>query len=382
LVRFGAERGREREGDEMKLAFAFLFLVGTASAADVSPSEILASVKIIGNGVTCSGTVIAVGPSGGSAYGLSAAHCARVGTEFRLGFVDGSIGSAKWLAADAQKDIALFVCWADDVLAHAPVPDSLPSADPQFVSFPGGSGPKVSRLTYQDDYGTNGTAGRARFAVANGQFSGGSSGAGVFRDGVLTSVVTNGHDGGPAYGCYHNDLVAFVRANADKFRECSPLVKCVDGICAKDANGTWRPSPNVAIVLPKNERQNKDTLTDKAATARILKLEQQVADLATRLANLEAGGKSDAPLPPVEDPKKDPPPAPLPVAVAGKDGAPGRDGRDGKDAVGAPGKDGKSGTVSIVLQWADGKPIASLANLVAGSKVTVPVTKTVSEPKK
>lgn len=368
----------------------------TAQAADteaVTRDEVLASVRV-GDGGGCSGTIIAAGKE--VAYGISAVHCgATIGHELKIGFVDGSIGSARWVAVDAKKDLALFVCWAADVLAVAPVADALPNDDPIAIGFPNGAGPKLSKVAHANNNGTNGSSPRAIFSLTAGEFGPGSSGGGIFRLGTLTSVTTNGWEGGPIHGCYHDDLIVFIKDHAALIREGAPLVQCVDGKCPKDKNGRWIPSPNTPIKLPKD-----GTFPDRESSKIIVALAKRIDDLESRLAALEKGAKGDVapPPPPFPDPNKN---AAADIrdavdkwlssnmamlrgkdGVSGKDGQPGQNGQPGRDGQDGPaGRSGKDGTVSVILKWDNGDPIKTIAGLAPGSKVTVPLKKTISDAK-
>lgn len=324
-----------------------------------TPPEVLASVRVGEHG-GCSGTIIAVGSE--VAYGVSAAHCgATVDREFKIGFVDGSIGSARWKAVNQAKDLALFVCWSADVLGHTPIPDAVPTAQPVAVGFPHTQGPKFSEVKYLDAPTINGDLPRSRFAVVSGEFGPGSSGGGVFRDGVLTSVTTHGPDGGPAFGCLHSDLVTFVQSNAAVIREGVPLVQCVNGQCPKDKNGRWTPSPNLPIKLPKDgtfpDRESSKLIVD--LLSRVEKLEKQVAELTKP--------KPDVPPPPGQEGPAGPA---GPGGEKGPKGDPGPPGRDGVN-----GKDGESGTITVKLLAEDGREISRADNVRPGSVARLKVSR-------
>lgn len=382
----------------MRFIVAFLFLIGTATAADVSPSEILASVRVnvSQNGAGgCSGTIIAVGET--TAYGLSASHCGVVvGQEFKIGFCDGSIGSARWKAVDRIRDLALFVCWSADVLDFAPVPDGIiRDAALTGCGFVNTRGPHVTTLHYVRETSIGGgVTPRCEFNVVSGPYGSGASGGGVFRSGCLVSVFSHQNGSQTAYGCTHEDLFGFLTEHREKLLDGVVAVQCVDGKCSKDKNGRWTPSSNVAIVLPKSDRQplDKKSFKDSVATQRILDLEEKLAALESRVANLEAGGKSVAPAPPLDDPKKDLPPAPTKEPAAGQIGPQGPAGPPPtlaqiRDAVeqwfaanksSLKGEPGLKGTVTVVVK----KPIGEDVHPnLSGGRVIVDVAEIV-KPKK
>lgn len=327
-----------------------------------TPPEVLASVRVGEHG-GCSGTIFAAGKE--VAYGVSAAHCgATIDQTFKIGFVDGSVGSARWRAVNHEKDLALFVCWAADILGHAPIPDAVPDAKPFAVGFPHTAGPKLSEFQYVQSLTINGNLPRSQFSLVSGEFGPGSSGGGVFRGGVLTSVLTNGTDGGPAYGCLHSDLVDFVKDHAAVIRDGVPLVQCVNGQCPKDKNGRWTPSPNIPIKLPKDgtfpDRESSKLIVD--LSARLDALERQLAELTKP--------KADVPPPPGERGPAGPKGEPGPAGVAGAPGPPGRDGSDGRD-----GKDGKPGTITVILVAEDGREISRAENVQSGSVARLKVSR-------
>lgn len=365
-----------------RLAIVFCFLVTATQAAETTPSEILASVRI-GKEGGCSGTIISKGEE--VSYGISAAHCGVVvGQEFKIGFCDGSVGSARWKAVDQRRDVALFVCWSADILGYAPVPDGIiKDAALTGVGYPNTQGPKKVHLHYVKETNIGGGLNsRCQFNVVSGPYGGGASGGGVFRDGCLVSVFSHQNGSTTAFGCTHEDLFGFLKDNREKLLEGVVAVQCIDGKCPKDANGKWKPSPNVAIVLPKDERQSKDTFKDRAATAHILALEEKLAALEQRVANLEAGGKSDAPAPPLNEPIKEPPPAP--VVTAGPKGDRGEQGPGptmaqirsavedwlAANKASLKGEPGPARTIQVVFRWSDGTPIASVDVPPEKTKVT------------
>lgn len=349
-----------------------LLVVSAVQAAEPTPSEILASVRV-GAGGGCSGTIIVRGDE--VAYGISAAHCgAVVDQETKIGFVDGTTGSARWKVVDQKRDLALFVCWSADVLAIAPVPDAIiRDAALSGVGFPSNQGPKKVDLIYQREANIGGgVTPRCEFSVVSGPYGSGASGGGVFRDGCLVSVFSHQNSTQVAYGCRHEDLIGFLQENKSAVREGVLAVKCLDGKCPKDSNGRWTPSPNIKITLPDDEGKRGNTvLKDSAATKHILELEKRVTDLEARLAKLEKGSNDVAPPPPIE-PNKDAPPVP-------REGAIGATGPRGEKGEAGPA--GKDGVVTLVLKWDDGSPIKTISNLLAGTKVTLPLKKKISDPK-
>ena len=364
-------------------------ILGHLCACADDRQDITASIILWNGSTQCSGSIISKGPKYGA--GVGAAHCfvGRLGGEFRVGYADGSTSPATLVAHDTDLDLSLFTVPASAILGVAQIPERMPTPKLGYgaIGMPAGVGPTHRDLTRRATTGTasQNNAPRWMFDV-DGTIAEGFSGGGVFADqSRLCAVVSerSTNDGGRVlYATTHNQLSEFVKRNAAKLKDCGEF------FCYQDAppppapqrEGTpqpnaprWQPQPNVKLPeIPKNERQNSTTFKDEAATDHIRKLEVRVAELERRLLALEQSGS--APVPPLQPilPTVRPPTDAelLPLirsAVAGlnlKDGT-----------------NGKPGVVTVVLKWADGKPIAEVPDVPSGKKVTFPIAKIISEAK-
>lgn len=371
-----------------RIAVAFLFLLGTASAVEVSPPEILASVRV-GRDGGCSGVVVAQDDNW--AYGVSCSHCRGAnGTQQSIGIgtVKGITVQGEWIASDADHDLSLFKFPVKDMVGIIPVAIESPkNGNWRAVGFPQTAGPKLKRLEFQRvvENAFLPKSNRWQSKVVEGTYDNGDSGGGVFdSDHQLIGIMSHGDPPNVSQCARLPQLQTFIDTNLPPTAKRS--YRCVDGRCILAApppipplGQKFRLDPSQPIVLP-DAVPRDGTFPDKVSSAYIVELVKRIEALERRVASLETGGKNDAPVPPLETPIKDAPPAPL---AAGPKGDSGRDGRDGVGTPGKNGVDGKPGTVTVVIKWADGTPISQpLANLVAGSRVIVPVKKVISDPKK
>lgn len=348
------------------LLVTFLTLFGIGQAEEISPPEVLASVRI-GRFGGCSGTII--GADDEQAFGLSCAHCCSgVGNPVGVCFVDGSISTGRWLATDPRYDLSLFAVSVDSIIGSARIPTVAPNQEMPWtaVGFPQTRGPIYKTLRYEGVVGNDQVASkRWQCLVTSGKFDDGDSGGGIFQKSNLIGVISH-HGPGPEVrlqGASHNQITDFLWANRTMMAKVrNHRQDCPDGNCPiapKPDPLTWKPEANVPIVLPKADRQNPTTLTDKAATRRILELEERVSKLEKLIAEIHKPTPiSDAPAPPKPEPSAPPAPAKGDKGDRGDAGPPGRDG-----------KDGATGVVTVILKWSDGTPIAT-KELKSGQKLT------------
>lgn len=183
------------------------------------PTHLMACVNFTG----CSGTIISVGKE--IAQGVSAAHCFnQVGAEVVCYFPNGKTGRARIIAIDKEKDLALFIVYANLCSGTAQIPEEQPTSGSEIwevVGYPGNQvrGPRYNLLESvpKDERVTNDSGlWRWKLKLANGKVEGGHSGCGVFAGGMLVGVVS--HTGGDAtLRCSpHPTLLEFVRRNARK----------------------------------------------------------------------------------------------------------------------------------------------------------------------
>jgi hypothetical protein len=185
----------------------------------------------------CSGTIIAINKEKNWAFGVSCAHCCRVGSTVKIVNPDGSsAGEGRWLNQDTSRDLALFVCWANNTLGYAA---SIPCDEcglPDWSKQAEGIGyPKLDRVrdlqwkkfkyntTHKNWRDTSGQTFRERYCWKNhgpGTFSGGDSGGGVFYDG--DNLISVSSHGGP-HGSTLKDLRTFIKANKTAFAGTEPF---------------------------------------------------------------------------------------------------------------------------------------------------------------
>jgi hypothetical protein len=371
-------------------------------AADVSPPEVLASMRV-GAWGGCSGITVAVDDKAG--FALTNAHCCqKVGDKVGLCFVDGRIVNGIFIAEDETVDLALIWFPIEYVLAVTPLHERPRQAGEWIgVGYPASSGPNVKQLKYtrvgQNDRGMS----RWVFAVKSGLFWSGDSGGGIVQDHRLAAITSDGHNGGPdvgwAYACPQPEIAKFLDTHLPEPAKQRTREVCKDGggYCPVTPNPqqdtkTWKPSPNVEIKLPERTHkpgdgwQNDSTLTDRKATELIAALIGRCEKLEQRVAALEGPngllgpGRDALPPPPVLQPTdKEISAAVTKWLEANQAKIQGIDGRDGKD--GTNGKAGEPGVVTINLQWSGGAPIKRLPDLKSGSEVDVKLKKEISEPK-
>ena len=340
----------------------------------------------------CSGVVIAI--DGEHAYGLSAAHCCRVGSTFEFETSSGGTGWARWIAEDATTDLSLFKLWAKDVSAAMPVYREVGGDISQKIRAVGHGRWGLKLLDYAGDKTINRGMLRSEFAVRGGTFRGGDSGSGVVAYGGVVGIITHGSGGSVCYAARHGEIVEFLDAEEKSFGLLGKLCRQKRDDCCGSGSGNSEapPPPGDGIRPPDGSWSLLDSDADRRAA--IAALQEQVAELQKQIAN-----QSPIPVPDVSDivaaqvtkyiasirgdlvgqdgkPGKD-----------GENGNPGRDGIDGRAGQSGIGKDGAeglpgpSGTVTIVLIGADGKEIRRVSNVESGSVARVRLTRVLESEK-
>lgn len=380
-----------------------LFLLSAAAQAD-TPPHILASARTLNGGIKCSGTIISKGPEW--AAGITAAHCFTgiIGGKFWVYYPDGTSTEAELLAHDKKRDLALFRVPSSTVLAIAQLPDRDPQPGSVWnvCGYPGGEGPKHYQLKVSAAPVSN-AAGMWRWVFdvdGDGAVFGGNSGCGVFCNGQTVGVLSHRDEysfGKTLHCAPYMHLQAFLQENVSKAKGCDgwwcPINRKSSEAPPPPPGGRdlgqappWVPKPNVPIKPPYDGKgprpPNLDS--DKDMAREIDSLKAQIKELTERLDQIKLGTPGEIPAP-----------LPGPVGPKGEAGPPGLNatdeqiqaavdnwmrkniasikGKDGSD--GDDGKPGKSGTVTLILLWKDGEQIATLRDLAAGTKVTLPLEK-------
>ena len=338
-------------------------LWGSVCACADDNTQMLASVRV-GRGGGCSGTVFATDDD--YAYVLSASHCvSAIGNRVGIGTVDGITHDGEWIARDNDLDLSIARFPRVGTLAVTPISPAMPTRDGTWsaIGFPATSGPNFKSVGPADVVtNTNVATSRWSMRLLSGTFGGGDSGGGIFKGPHLIGVMTHGHEGHEVQGAAHNQLLTFVESVPAAAKAMA--AECPDGkceVCPKCGKvhppKDWKPQPNRPIVLP-DKTPRDGTFGDKDASTFIVELTKKIKALEDRVAALEAKKPDDA--------KQDAPPPPIPMkgeqGPRGLTGEPGPAGRDGKD--------GKPGLITVVLKWADGKPIAEVPDVPSGKRVT------------
>lgn len=200
------------------IALAVLLLLQPllGSEPDGKPSYYNAVVRIGG----CSGVIIRKGET--VSVGVSAQHCTgSVGTVTSFHNPDGSGGSARWVAEDAENDLSLFRVWTKDikgVVAAVQSNSEKPDSKYEGWGYPRGRGPEWKGLEWEGTFHIEGLEGtRQQFRVKDGRFNNGDSGGGVFNRGKLCGITSHGskkHE--HLFACTKEQLNAFLKKEADK----------------------------------------------------------------------------------------------------------------------------------------------------------------------
>ena len=242
-----------------------------------SSRDRLASVEVGG----CSGTIISV--NGKRAFGLSVAHCAKVGDKVILTFADGSTGGGKWVMADQARDLSLFECKSSDILGHTPL-----GVRSSVVTALGRHGRKRIEYSAEEEV-TDVSSGkkirRSEYLMSEGVLKNGDSGGGVFALGKLCGVISHGHDDDKMYACRESDLKVFILSGERQL-----------GLDLSPEN--WGDKDRTREIL--------------ALKNRVMELEEALSDIRSQLENVGKTG---------------------PVGPAGPAGPTGPAGREGKDAT-------------------------------------------------
>jgi hypothetical protein len=368
--------------------FVVAGLIGGVMAAEVSPPEVLASVRI-GAWGGCSGVTIAVDDK--AAFALSAAHCCgQVGDKVGLCFVDGRICNGIFIAEDETVDLSLIRFPIEYALAVTPLHEKPRQAGEWTgIGFPASSGPNVKRLQYTMT-GTN-DRGMPRwvFGVKSGTFWNGDSGGGIVQEHRLAAITTDGFNGGAdvgwAYACPHPSIKKFLDDNLpgpakDKTRRISEQGTYCDvrPNPQKDTNG-WNPSANVPIVLP-DKLPRDGTFPDSDASKYIVELTKRVEQLEADVKFLKEQLAKPTPLPDAPAPALPPPPTDQQISAAVAKWLADNEHR----LRGRDGKPGEAGVISVNLNVRSPDGTAStksLPNLRSGTTVDVPITKLIQQPK-
>lgn len=291
----------------------------------------------------CSGTIIAKDDK--VAFGVSAAHCARVGDEFSYDTLEGGSGNARWIAVDADHDLAMFICNAEDAPEPTPIIDPIPDKAMWLgAGYPGRAKGKQERklMVYRGDMDINrgSIKDRSEFYIREGYIDSGDSGGAVFAVrtqagveglvGVTSHREPNGHK--VLYASNHASLINFVKS-------CEPKMTagCRNGWCLQWENP--KPSPKRPPEVPGPPELdgpgqhdlpgNLDSDRDRA-----LVIQRLLVDLAELKKQNEALQQKIYEVSLKEG-------KPGPPGPAGKDG---RDGKDGeKGDTGPQGEKGDKG---------------------------------------
>ena len=311
----------------------------------------------------CSGVIIAV--DGKHAYGLSAAHCCRVGKTFEFETADGGGGIARWVAEDSDLDLSLFKCWSKDVSKSVPVYREVGGDLAKNVRAIGYGVWGRKLLDYVGPETINDGLDRSLFTVEGGTFKNGDSGAGVMAFGGVVGIISHGEDNKHTYTSRHSQIVTFL----DRHKEMSGKLfrKRGENLDAPPAPGQTIRSP-VETGGHNHEGDSWRSLkTDRDRTVAIAKLQEEIAKLRKQIG-ASSPDVAAAVRKHVESIKSEL------RGLPGKDGKKGEDGKDGKSVTGkdgATGLPGQSGTVTIILIGIDGKEISRVEGVETGSVARV-----------
>src|SRR5690606_38665920 len=113
----------------------------------------------------------------------------KIGGEFICHNPDGSQTTAILLAIDRDRDVALYKVPADEILGHSWVPhkNCIPEVGYySAVGYTGGRGPEFKNVNRMGNKGWKSRGGTDiwSYRVKTGDFGGGDSGGGVFKNGA------------------------------------------------------------------------------------------------------------------------------------------------------------------------------------------------------
>lgn len=370
----------------MKRRLCLLLCLGICTLEAVAGDPpIGASMRVTNGNSSCSGTVFSVGSEHAAAIG--AAHCfsGRLGGEFHV-LIGGKTAKATLVAIDKGKDLALWKLPAAAVTEVAELPDKQPEGPMTAIGYPAGvATAHVKQLKFREQY-QKGSRFDWQCEVLEGRFEGGDSGGGVFLDGKLAGVIHGKETRSVCPGdgrqcrlvtylhcvCFR-DMREFVDSHA------ALIADCRDGQPPSFAGGTPPPA-NDQPYDGKGPRP-KDLDSDKAMAAEIDRLRKEVADCKLQIANCKSQieqqqAKASAPGPSGERGAAGANGAPGPKGERGEAGEPGAPGQ-----AGATGPRGPPGNVTVILKWLDGETLKTLPDVKSGSRVTLPLSKTISDPK-
>lgn len=325
-------------------AVALLLLAQASLAAEITPSHLLASVKMVNGGNRCSGTVCYRDPD--AAWIVSCAHCVsgKLGNSCYWYNGDGSWFMAELVAFDRELDLSLFRCdEPEKTLGVAWILDAPPAGEAVRYEACGYTG--VDGTGRGPYYKTVTPVGDLHFRVNSGPFGAGDSGGGIYGDGALIGVISC--CGGPSSSssntkmypwCNHRQLREFVTEHA-------PPVPAAAQRQQYEQPPPWTPEPNFEFNPPRpaakpeqhdsetapaadsppppvesnNESESETRLTpipDPGRQERIEFLQEQVKVLERRIAELS--------------------PRPGPAGADGRPGSPGIPGLQGPAGPAGP----------------------------------------------
>ena len=244
-------------------AVALLALTVAAAAAEVTPSHLLASVKMVNGGNRCSGTVCHRDAE--SAWIVSCAHCVsgKIGNSCYWYNGDGTWFKAELVAFDRELDLSLFRCdEPEETLGVAWILDEAPTGDEvryEACGYTGvdgtGKGPYYKSVT---------PVGDLHFRVDSGPFGAGDSGGGIYADGALIGVISC--CGGPSSSssntkmypwCSHQQLREFVAQHA-------PPVPAAEQRVQYEQPPPWTPEPNFDFNPPRPAARPPESTPESA----------------------------------------------------------------------------------------------------------------------
>lgn len=272
------------------------------------PEEMLASVWFNG----CSGTVISAGPE--VARIISCGHCfGEVGAQYTVYFCDGSEAPVRCIRRDEAHELSELIVNSKYVLGVCPVPeDETPHGTYTICGYPAGVGPTWHELIPSPAIATAEGKWRWQFSHKdNGRAWYGSSGCGVFKEGLLVGVqshIVEDGGAGKTFNCSsHRDLLNFVRTSQrsdcgngtckfstrNERRESAPPGpgQAASQVAQKQNSLGFVPQPNRPLYNGRG-KQPKDLNTAKKKAVEIDKL---------RKAEPEQQIEQPAPQPPAID---------------------------------------------------------------------------------
>lgn len=188
----------------MRCVTAIVCCLLAVAAPSSDPKTLAPSVRVGG----CGGTIVR--QSGGRLWGVSAGHCAKAGDPVVVRLSDGSTATGKWLHIDPETDLAAFVVAfsTSKLVKVAQIASQGVTGDYRADGSRGTiklvrHGNKAMRST------TGKTFQRTHYAVKDGKFRNGDSGAGVWVGQYLAGVASHGEDDEELYACRADQLREF-----------------------------------------------------------------------------------------------------------------------------------------------------------------------------